>query len=191
MHVALGHFRKIVVYDVRHAVDIDTAGGDIGRDQHRSATFAERKECAFACVLSMRRDGRNVEEISELAGLAKTDLRFASILAILMFSLAGIPPLAGFWAKWYAFLPAIKAGLFPLAIIGVVASVVGAFYYLRIVKVLFFDEAVAPFERVESKALFVMAVAAVVMVGFVLPFIGGTLVDAATAAAASLVPPAP
>ena len=146
---------------------------------------------AFACVLSMRRDGRNVEEISELAGLAKTDLRLASILAILMFSLAGIPPLAGFWAKWYAFLPAIKAGLFPLAIIGVVASVVGAFYYLRIVKLMFFDEAAEPFERVESKALFVMGIAAVFMVGFVLPFIGGSLVDAATAAAVSLMPATP
>ncbi len=145
---------------------------------------------AFACVLSMRRGGKNVEEISELAGLAKTDLRLASILAILMFSLAGIPPLAGFWAKWYAFLPAIKAGLFPLAIIGVVASVIGAFYYLRIIKLMFFDEAAAPFERVEGKALFVMGLAALFMVAFVLPFIGGALVDAATAAAASLMPAA-
>jgi NADH-quinone oxidoreductase subunit N len=143
---------------------------------------------AFACVLSMRRGGQNVEEIADLSGLAKTDLRLASILAILMFSLAGIPPLAGFWAKWYAFLPAIKAGLFPLAIIGVVASVIGAFYYLRIIKVMFFDEAAAPFERVELKALFVMGLAAVFMVAFVLPFVGGALVDAATAAAASLMP---
>lgn len=141
---------------------------------------------AFACVLSMRRGTKNVEEISELAGLAKTDLRLASILALLMFSLAGIPPLAGFWAKWYAFLPAIKAGLYPLAIIGVVASVIGAFYYLRIVKIMFFDEAAAPFEKVESKALAVMALSAFVVALFVLPVIGGTLVDAATAAAASL-----
>jgi NADH-quinone oxidoreductase subunit N len=141
---------------------------------------------AFACVLSMRRGTKNVEEISELAGLAKTDLRLASILALLMFSLAGIPPLAGFWAKWYAFLPAIKAGLYPLAIIGVIASVIGAFYYLRIVKVMFFDEAAVPFEKVEGKALAVMALSAFVVVLFVLPVIGGTLVDAATAAAASL-----
>ena len=61
----------------------------------------------------------------------------------LMFSLAGIPPLAGFWAKWYVFLPAIKAGLYPLAVIGVIASVIGAFYYLRIVKIMFFDDAAA------------------------------------------------
>ena len=142
----------------------------------------------FACVLSMRRGEKNVEDISELAGLAKTDLRLAAILALLMFSLAGIPPLAGFWAKWYAFLPAIKAGLYPLAITGVVASVIGAFYYLRIVKIMFFDEAAAPFEKVESKALFVMGLSALLVTLFVLPIIGGTLVDAATAAAASLVP---
>ena len=60
---------------------------------------------------------------------------------MLMFSLAGIPPLAGFWGKWYVFLAAVKAGLWPLAIIGVIASVVGAYYYLRIVKIMFFDEA--------------------------------------------------
>ncbi len=143
---------------------------------------------AFACVLSMRRKSGNVEEISELAGLAKSDLPLASIMALLMFSLAGIPPLAGFWAKWYAFLPAIKAGLYPLAIIGVIASVIGAFYYLRIVKLMFFDAASEPFERVEGKAKFVMSAAAVFVVLFSLPFIGGTVVDAATAAAASFKP---
>jgi NADH-quinone oxidoreductase subunit N len=143
---------------------------------------------AFACVLSMRRKGGNVEEISELAGLAKTDLPFASILALLMFSLAGIPPLAGFWAKWYVFLPAIKAGLYPLAVIGVVSSVIGAFYYLRIVKVMFFDEPVGAFEPRETKASVVMALSAVFVLAFVLPFIGGTVVDAATAASTVLVP---
>ena len=142
----------------------------------------------FACILSMRRGEKNVEDISELAGLAKTDLRLASILALLMFSLAGIPPLAGFWAKWYAFLPAIKAGLYPLAIIGVVASVVGAFYYLRIIKVMFFDDAAKAFEPVEAKAFVVMALSAAFVLAFVLPFIGGELVDAATAAAATLAP---
>ena len=142
----------------------------------------------FACVLSMRRGDKNVEDIDQLAGLAKTDLRLASILALLMFSLAGIPPLAGFWAKWYAFLPAIKAGLYPLAIIGVVASVVGAFYYLRIIKIMFFDEAAEKFEPVETKAFVVMALSALFVVAFVLPFVGGALVNAATAAAAALVP---
>ena len=141
----------------------------------------------FACILSMRRGTKNVEDISELAGLAKSDLRLAAILGILMFSLAGIPPLAGFWAKWYAFLPAIKAGLYPLAIIGVVASVIGAFYYLRIVKIMFFDEAAEPFDVVESKALFVMTLSAAFVLAFSLPMVGGAIWDAATAAAASFI----
>jgi NADH-quinone oxidoreductase subunit N len=143
---------------------------------------------SFACVLSMRRKGGNVEEIAELSGLAKTDLTLASILALLMFSLAGIPPLAGFWAKWYVFLPAIKAGLYPLAVIGVVSSVIGAYYYLRIVKVMFFDDAVEAFEPAESRTFAVMALSAAFVLAFVLPFVGGTLVDAATAAAAVLAP---
>jgi NADH-quinone oxidoreductase subunit N len=136
----------------------------------------------------MRRKGENVENIADLAGLAKTDLPYASILGILMFSLAGIPPLAGFWAKWYVFLAAIKAGLYPLAVIGVVTSVVGAFYYLRIVKIMFFDESVEAFQPRERKISAVMVLSAGFIVLFVLPFIGGTLVDAATAAAAALAP---
>ncbi|HVZ04204.1 NADH-quinone oxidoreductase subunit NuoN [Hyphomicrobium sp.] len=145
--------------------------------------------CAFACVLTMRRKHGNVEDINDLAGLAKTDLTFAAIMAILMFSLAGIPPLAGFWAKWYVFLPAIKAGLYPLAVIGVVTSVVGAFYYLRIVKIMFFDESAEAFLPRESKTFAVMALSAVFVLLFFLPFIGGTLVDAANAAAAALAQP--
>src|SRR5262245_56526072 len=84
----------------------------------------------FACILSMRRDGVLVEEIADLAGLARTSPGMAFFLAMLLFSLAGIPPLAGFFAKFYVFLAAIKAGLYALAVIGVLASVVGAYYYL-------------------------------------------------------------
>ena len=146
---------------------------------------------AFACVLSMRRGDSYVENISDLSGLAKTDLTFATILALLMFSLAGIPPLAGFWAKWYVFLPAIKAGLYPLSVIGVVSSVIGAYYYLRIVKVMFFDEAAEAFAPREGRTFAVMALSAAFVLAFVLPFVGGTLVDAATAAASVLVPSRP
>jgi NADH-quinone oxidoreductase subunit N len=142
---------------------------------------------AFACVLSMRRGDHYVENISDLAGLAKSDLTFATILAILMFSFAGIPPLAGFWAKWYVFLPAIKAGLYPLSVIGMISSVIGAFYYLRIVKVMFFDEPAEAFAPREGRTSVVMALSAVFTVAFVLPLVGGALVDAATAAASALV----
>ena len=142
---------------------------------------------AFACVLAMQRDGRFVESISDLSGLAKTNLTFATILAVLMFSLAGIPPLAGFWAKWYVFLPAIKAGLYPLSVIGVVTSVVGAYYYLRIVKIMFFDEPAESFSPPEGRTFAVMALSAAFVVAFVLPFVGGVVVDGATAAALVLV----
>ena len=106
----------------------------------------------FACILSMRRDGQMVEDIGDLAGLARTKPAMAFFLAMLLFSLAGIPPLAGFFAKFYVFLAAIKAGLFTLAVIGVVTSVVGAYYYLPIVKIMYFDEPAKPFEPMPHRA---------------------------------------
>ena len=99
----------------------------------------------FAFILAMRRKDGNVEQIGDLAGLSRTNPVMATILTILMFSLAGIPPLAGFWAKWYVFLAAIDAELYALAVIGVLASVVGAYYYLRIIKIMWFDEPVGGF----------------------------------------------
>jgi NADH-quinone oxidoreductase subunit N len=101
----------------------------------------------FGCILLMRRGGRAVEEIDDLAGLDRTQPVLAAAMAIFMFSLAGIPPLAGFFAKIYVFYAAIDAGLVELAVIGVLASVVGAFYYIRIVKVMYFDEAREPLDR--------------------------------------------
>src|SRR5215475_12927761 len=112
----------------------------------------------FACILSMRRDGHMVEEIADLAGLARTKPTMAFFLAMLLFSLAGIPPLAGFFAKFYVFLAAIKAGLFALAVIGVVTSVVGAYYYLTIVKIMYFDEPAKPFEPMPYELKAVLAV---------------------------------
>jgi NADH-quinone oxidoreductase subunit N len=101
----------------------------------------------FACILLMRRQGGMVEGIDDLAGLSRTSPRIALALGVFMFSLAGIPPLAGFFGKFYIFLAAIDAGLYTLAVIGVLASVVGAFYYVRIVKIMYFDEPGEPFER--------------------------------------------
>lgn len=95
---------------------------------------------AFACILSMRRGGRSVEQIFELGGLAKTHPGMAAALTVMMFSMAGIPPLAGFFGKLYIFLAAVKAEMYVLAVIGVLTSVVSAYYYLRIIKVMYFDE---------------------------------------------------
>ena len=91
-------------------------------------------------------------------GSGADNLAMATVLAILMFSLAGIPPLAGFFAKFYVFVAAVKEGLWALAIIGVLASVVGAYYYVRIVKIMFFDEPKEKFVSVQPKAALVMGV---------------------------------
>ena len=99
----------------------------------------------FAVILSMRRSTGMVESIDQLAGLARTHPATAFFMAMLLFSMAGMPPLAGFFAKFYVFLAAIKAGLYVLAVIGVLASVVGAYYYLAIIKIMYFDEPVEGF----------------------------------------------
>ncbi len=138
----------------------------------------------FACILSMRRDGQMVENISDLAGLARTKPAMAFFFAMLLFSLAGIPPLAGFFAKFYVFLAAIKAGLFALAVIAVVTSVVGAYYYLTIVKIMYFEEPAKPFEPMPIELKAVLAVTGLFnLLFFVYP---GPLVEAANAAAKSL-----
>jgi NADH-quinone oxidoreductase subunit N len=94
---------------------------------------------AFAVLIAMRRNGRAVEGVDDLAGLGRSDPAMALAMAIFMFSMAGIPPLAGFFAKIYVLLPAIEQGFWAMAVIGVLSSVVSAYYYLRIVKVMYFD----------------------------------------------------
>ena len=138
----------------------------------------------FAVILAMRRDGQLVENISDLAGLSRTHPAMAFFLAMLLFSLAGIPPLAGFFAKFYVFLAAINAGLYALAVIGVLTSVVGAYYYLAIVKIMYMDEPVKGFQSMPGLVGFVLGIAGLVnLLFFAYP---APLLGAATAAAKSL-----
>jgi len=138
----------------------------------------------FACILSMKRGGGMVENISDLAGLSRTKPGMAFLLAMLLFSLAGIPPLAGFFAKFYVFLAAINAGLYALAVIGVLTSVVGAYYYLAIVKTMYFDDPEQSFAPMPREQVAVLTVAGLLnLLFFVYP---APLIDAATAAAKSL-----
>ncbi len=102
----------------------------------------------FGCILAMRRKGRAVEQIADLSGLASNDPGLALALAVFMFSLAGIPLMSGFFAKLYIFFAAVQSGLWALAVIGVLTSVVGAYYYIRIIKVMYFD---APAERFDTR----------------------------------------
>jgi NADH-quinone oxidoreductase subunit N len=138
----------------------------------------------FACIVAMRYPEGAVEDLADLSGLARSHPVMAAFLALLLFSLAGIPPLAGFFAKFYVFLAAIKAQLFGLAVIGVLASVVAAFYYLMIVKTMYFDEPKRSFEPMTAELRWVLGLTGIFnLFFFAYP---APLVDAAGAAAKSL-----
>ncbi|MBT2185497.1 NADH-quinone oxidoreductase subunit NuoN [Sphingobium nicotianae] len=141
---------------------------------------------SFVCVLQMRdKDGKPVESIASLAGLSQTRPGLAAAFAIFMFSLAGIPPLFGFWAKFLVFDAAVAEGMTGLAAIGIASSVIGAFYYLRIVKTIYFDAPAEGFAEARSPIDYgIMTLcAAVIVLGYLLnPLLG----SASAAAAASL-----
>ncbi|MBV1702496.1 MAG: NADH-quinone oxidoreductase subunit NuoN [Hyphomicrobiales bacterium] len=138
----------------------------------------------FAAILSMRANGQPVENISDLAGLGKANKPMAFFLAMMMLSLAGIPPLAGFFAKWYVFVAAVHAKLYLMAVLGVLASAVAAFYYLRIVKIIYFDEGGPAFDPASRTLRTVLAVAGVFVLAFW--FYPAPVVQAASLAAKSL-----
>jgi NADH-quinone oxidoreductase subunit N len=138
----------------------------------------------FSVILAMKRNGQHVEKISDFSGLSRTNPLLAFFFAMLLFSLAGVPPLAGFFGKFYVFVAAIKAGLFTLSVIGVLTSVIGAYYYLSIVKVMYFDEPLTQLDPVRVELRAVLAVAGLFNIFFfVYP---GPLVSMATVAAKSL-----
>ncbi len=122
-------------------------------------TYVAMSLGAFACIIAMRRNGRQVEQIADLGGLARTDLGLASLLAVFMFSMGGVPPFAGFFGKFYVFLAAVAQGMWFLAILGLLTSVVGLFYYLRIVKIMFFDAAEPAFDKRGASLSFVAVTA--------------------------------
>ncbi|HZH26689.1 MAG TPA: NADH-quinone oxidoreductase subunit NuoN [Azospirillaceae bacterium] len=141
---------------------------------------------AFGVILCMRQNGRAVEGIDDLRGLSRTHPLLALSMAVFMFSMAGIPPLAGFFSKLYVFLAAVEAQMYVLAVIGVVTSVVSAFYYLRIVKLMYFDEPAEAFDRPIGMGM------TAVLAGtglFTLLFFAfqGPILSGALAAAASLI----
>jgi len=138
----------------------------------------------FAAILSMRVNGQSVELITDLSGLARTDGAMAFFLAMMMFSLAGIPPLAGFFAKFYVFNAAVHAHLYGLAVIGFLTSVVAAVYYLRVVKIMYFDEPAPRFDKATPVLRAVLAITGIV-VTFLFAY-PAPVVEAASLAAKSL-----
>jgi NADH-quinone oxidoreductase subunit N len=139
---------------------------------------------SFAFIMAMRSKGRNVENIADLSGLARTNPAMALFFGLLLFSLAGVPPLAGFFAKFYVFLAAIEAGLYPLAVIGILTSVIGAYYYLMIVKVMCFDEPKGSFEPMANDIKVVLGASG--LFNLLLCIYPAPLIDAAGVAAKSL-----
>ena len=141
----------------------------------------------FACIQSMRRGGKPVEAIADLAGLARTDPKLALVFSMLFLSLAGLPPLAGFFAKFYVFLAAIQAGLIWPAVLGVLASAIGLVYYLRLVKLMYFDEPAPAFDggmAMGSRAILIVSGA----VALLFIFAASPVITAADAAAKALLP---
>ena len=141
---------------------------------------------SFVAVLLMKDEaGNQIEGIGDLAGLSRTRPLLALCIAMLMFSLAGIPPLFGFWGKFVVFQAAVDAGFIALAAIGIAASVIGAFYYIKIVKIMYFDE---PADTIRGKSDWahwsLLAISTVVIspLGYLLTVWLGSLADTAAAA---------
>ena len=108
---------------------------------------------SFVCIIIMKRKNIYLENIRDLSGLSKNHPVIAFSFTVILFSLAGIPPLAGFFAKFYIFMAVVKANLFALAIIGLIASVISAFYYLRIIKIIYFDPEQEKFDSITSNGI--------------------------------------
>lgn len=140
---------------------------------------------AFAVILMMCRRGKMIDKISDLAGQSQHHPMTAACLAILMFSMSGIPPLAGFFGKLFIFQSAISEGLYTLAVVGVLSSVVAAYYYLRIIKVMYFDEPADAFDKVQDKSLkAILYISTALIVLFIVK--PSPLIDVAQKAASTL-----
>ena len=107
----------------------------------------------FSCIFMLKREDKYYENLEDLSGLSKNHPLLSFSFLIVLFSLAGIPPMAGFFAKFYVFMAVIEQSMFFLAIVGLLASVVAAFYYLRIIKVIYFDSEVEKYDTNHSVGL--------------------------------------
>ena len=133
----------------------------------------------FACIFLMKRDGKYCENLNDLSGISKSHPILSVSLLIILFSLAGIPPLAGFFAKFYIFIAVIESKMYTLAIIGLLSTVISAFYYLRIIKIIYFDDASKSFDRIKnlgiSSTLFISSF--ILITFFIYPSFLNNIVD--------------
>ena len=106
---------------------------------------------AFSCLYLMKKDGVYKENISDLSGVSKKHPLLAISFLLILFSLAGIPPLGGFFAKFYVFSSVLEQKMYALAIIGLLTTVISAFYYLKIIKTIYFDDSIITFDATTNK----------------------------------------
>ena len=158
--IGQNNIKRLIAYSSIGHIGYAIAGMTPGTENGFKSTliyisiYAVMNIGAFACIFLMKRDGKYIEDIQELSGASKNHPLMSLSLLIILSSLAGIPPMAGFFAKFYVFMAVIESGMFTLAVIGLVTTVVSAFYYIRIIKIMYFDDPKKPFEQLKDFGIY-------------------------------------
>ena len=158
--IGQNNIKRLIAYSSIGHIGYAIAGMTPGTENGFKSTliyisiYAVMNIGAFACIFLMKRNGKYIEDIQELSGASKNHPLMSLSLLIILSSLAGIPPMAGFFAKFYVFMAVIESGMFTLAVIGLVTTVVSAFYYIRIIKIMYFDDPKKPFEELKDFGIY-------------------------------------
>ena len=158
--IGQNNIKRLIAYSSIGHIGYAIAGMTPGTENGFKSTliyisiYAVMNIGAFACIFLMKRNGNYIEDIQELSGASKNHPLMSLSLLIILSSLAGIPPMAGFFAKFYVFMAVVESGMFTLAVIGLVTTVVSAFYYIRIIKIMYFDDPKKPFEQLKDFGIY-------------------------------------
>ena len=158
--IGQNNIKRLIAYSSIGHIGYAIAGMSPGTENGFKSTliyisiYAVMNIGVFACIFLMKRNGKYIEDIQELSGASKNHPLMSLSLLIILSSLAGIPPMAGFFAKFYVFMAVIESGMFTLAVIGLVTTVVSAFYYIRIIKIMYFDDPKKPFEQLKDFGIY-------------------------------------
>ena len=158
--IGQNNIKRLIAYSSIGHIGYAIAGMTPGTENGFKSTliyisiYAVMNIGVFACIFLMKRNGKYIEDIQELSGASKNHPLMSLSLLIILSSLAGIPPMAGFFAKFYVFMAVIESGMFTLAAIGLVTTVVSAFYYIRIIKIMYFDDPKKPFEELKDFGIY-------------------------------------
>ena len=158
--IGQNNIKRLIAYSSIGHIGYAIAGMTPGTENGFKSTliyisiYAVMNIGAFACIFLMKRNGKYIEDIQELSGASRNHPLMSLSLLIILSSLAGIPPMAGFFAKFYVFMAVIESGMFTLAVIGLVTTVVSAFYYIRIIKIMYFDDPKKPFEQLKDFGIY-------------------------------------